>query len=67
MVRTDILKAKIDESGIKYKKIAETLDISIKTLYNKMRGTTDFSVIEAKALAELIGLNTEESNQIFFA
>ena len=61
------LSDRIDESGIKYKIIAEKLGISIKTLYNKMNGVTDFSVTEARKLKEILSLSESDCMRFFFA
>lgn len=66
MTNTDLLKRKIDESGLKMQYIAEQLGISHQALYNKIGNKTQFLASEIMKLSELLKLTKRERDAIFF-
>lgn len=66
MVDTKELRIKIDESGLKIGAIADKLQITRETFYNRMK-SRDFKVSEAKTLTDILGLSEEERDSIFFS
>nr|WP_314638711.1 helix-turn-helix transcriptional regulator [uncultured Olsenella sp.] len=48
------------EHGITKDVIADQMGISRSTFFNKMRGTYEFSLSEAYALARIIGVSLDE-------
>ncbi|MBE5898216.1 MAG: toxin-antitoxin system, antitoxin component, Xre family protein [Lachnospiraceae bacterium] len=67
MINSSKLEDKIIQSGLKKKYIAEQLKISIQTLRQKIYNKNDFLVSEASALIEILNIEPEEANEIFFA
>ena len=67
MTNTTLLKAKIDASGYKMKYIADRIGLTYQGFLNKIRNKTDFTASEIKGLCELLHIETEEMEQIFFA
>lgn len=53
----EILKKAIKESGMTQQFIADKLDISRISLYNKMNGDYPFTFKEIKSLIKLLNLN----------
>lgn len=62
-----LLRQRIDDSGISLSFIAEKMQISRETLYNKLCGKSEFKVSEVSALAKLLHLTPAEVDKIFFA
>lgn len=65
------LKARIDESGISRKGLAEIMsllgcEISVRTLYRNLSGEQEFTVSEIIALSVILELSDEEILDIFF-
>lgn len=67
MTNTTLLKAKIDASGYKMKYVADRIGLTYQGFLNKIRNKTDFTAPEIKGLCELLYIETEEMEQIFFA
>lgn len=67
MTNATLLKAKIDASGYKMKYVADRIGLTYQGFLNKIRNKTDFTVPEIKVLCELLHIETEEMEQIFFA
>ena len=67
MTNTTLLKAKIDASGYKMKYVADRIGLTYQGFLNKIRNKTDFTAREIKGLCELLHIETEEMEQIFFA
>ena len=65
---TDIkmLDEKIKTSGISKTTIASKAGITREALYNKLNGKTQFNVNEMKIIADILHLNMEEKELIFF-
>lgn len=61
----DKLKGKLVENKKTYADASQFLGVSITTFTKKMNHQTAFTVIEAKALCEFLGLNDEEFKIIF--
>lgn len=67
MTNTELLNAKINESGIKKGVIAERLGLSRYGLAKKIDGTNDFKSEEILTLCELLNIKTlTEREKIFF-
>ena len=58
------LRQLIDESGLKFKHIAEKLGITPPSLYNKLSGKTEFTHTEIGKLGMMLGQT--DVNRIFF-
>lgn len=67
MTDTERLKSAISDAGITIKWLAEQLGISREGLYNKICGKTEFKASEVVALTQLLHLNPNERDGIFFA
>lgn len=67
MVDTELLRKKIDESGLKMHFIAEKCGLSYQGLSNKINNVRAFKTSEAGILKELLRLSSEEFDSIFFA
>lgn len=67
MTNTELLNAKINESGIKRGAIAERLGLSRYGLAKKINGKNDFKSEEILTLCELLNIKTlTEREKIFF-
>lgn len=64
MVATDKLRGIIAEKGLSQRKVAESLGVSEKTFYTKMKKGT-FGLDEASRMIELLGI--ENPADIFFS
>ena len=67
MFNKNKFRAKIIENGFTVKQIAETLHISEVTLYRKINGASDFTRKEIQKLKEILKLDVETVEEIFFA
>lgn len=67
MTNTELLKAKIDESGYKLKYIASRLGITYYGFLKKVNNDTEFKASEIQALCDLLNISGEEKERIFFA
>lgn len=65
MTNTNLLKVRIDSSGLKLKYIAECLGISYFSLRKKMDNVTEFTATEIDKFCELLGLSVEDRMRIF--
>ena len=68
MTNTMLLNKKIDDSG--YKRIYIAKAIGLKSAYGlakKIRNETEFKASEINALCELLKIDPEEKEAIFFA
>lgn len=61
-----LLKTTIEKSELRPEYFASKLDISLKTWRDKVDGSTDFKLSEAKKLAEILGLKDRDVITIFF-
>lgn len=60
------LKSYIEHSGYKTTYIAQFMGISRPSLFNKMHGRTDFTIMEVYKLSQLLGLSNDDIINIFF-
>ena len=67
MTNATLLKAKIDASGYKMEYVADRIGLTYQGFLNKIRNKIDFAAPEIKGLRELLHIQTEEMEQIFFA
>lgn len=66
MVRIDILKNIIKESGMTMIAISRKSGILRPTLYNRLNGIGEFTASEITSLTKLFKLTKEERDEIFF-
>lgn len=66
LAKLDILKTKIKESGITITSIAKKSGMSRETLYNRLKGKGEFNASEIVVLTEILHMNKEERDEIFF-
>ena len=66
---TDVLELEIaiKRAGITKRDIAKKLNISLQTLYNKLNNSVEFKASEIAKTCELLRLNRDEKDKIFFA
>ena len=68
MVNTSLLKQKIFESGLRTQFIADRMGICRESLRRKLNKERAFTVDEAKALCDAVGIHDPaEKDAIFFA
>ena len=68
MTNTELLEAKINESGKKKKHLCAALGISKPTFRKLLTGQTEFTTGQVKILCEELGIKTQaEKEAIFFA
>ena len=67
MVNTELLREKIDSSGVKITFLAKEIGITYMALTNKMNKKVDFKCDEAGAIKKVLRLTDEEVKEIFFA
>ena len=67
MVDMDLLKEKIEESGIPMTTLAEKTGILRETLYNRLAGRGEFKASEMAAIGNVLHLTVSERDEIFFA
>lgn len=61
-----MLREKISDSGMTITSIADKIEITRESLYNKMNGKTDFTAREISSLTKLLRLSRTERDKIFF-
>ena len=67
MVDVEKLKKIIDESGQTVRNIAGKMGIDVSTLYRKLqKGGESFTIKEASQLTEVLSLDSEKAQKIFF-
>lgn len=66
MIDVNKLKGAIVEKGKNQQDVAEAIGIARSTFYRKMKNGGDFSIEEAKKMAEFIPLTDAEAIAIFF-
>lgn len=67
MTDFNLLKQKINESGMTMVAISEKSGILRETLYNRLKGIGDFTASEMMALSETLRLTNQDRDAIFFA
>lgn len=61
-----MLRKRMDESGMTVKAIAEKSGMLRETLYNRLKGTGEFTASEIVSLSNTLHLTTSERDAIFF-
>ena len=61
-----LLESIISDSGMTMVSLAEKSGILRETLYNKMRGISEFKASEIAALTRVLKLTSEQRDAIFF-
>lgn len=67
MTDTIRLREKMEKSGYKYKYIAAKIGLTYPGFLNKINNGTDFKASEIQRLCEILGIELEEKEKIFFA
>lgn len=68
MTNTDLLKDKIDKSGLKISFIADFIGISRQLLWKKVNNLTPFNQYEIDKMCEVLRITSlKEKEAIFFA
>ena len=67
MTNAVLLRAKIDDSGLKMRFIASKIGIAYQDFLNKMNNKSEFRAGEIQSLCKLLGINKEEKEDVFFA
>lgn len=68
MVNAEMLREKIRMSGYTIQELSQKVGIDTSTFYRKIKaGEEGFSVGEARKISEILNLNREEVENIFFA
>lgn len=65
MPNIKMLRSKMDESGMTIKAIAEKSGILRETLYNRLKGSGEFTASEIVALSNILHLSASERDEIF--
>lgn len=60
------LNKRINDSGMTIVSIAEKSGILRETLYNKLRGSSEFKASEIAGISKALGLTSQERDSIFF-
>lgn len=66
MTDTVLLRRKIEESGYKLRFIAQRLGITYQCLLNKINNESEFKATEILSLCELLNINIQQKEAIFF-
>lgn len=66
MVNTKLLRESIDSLGMSISFVAKQIGISRESLYQKMNGETEFKASEIYALKDLLRLDNNKRDAIFF-
>lgn len=66
MINTALLKDRIDKSGLKKSHIAKALGMSRPTFNAYLKGDKEFRVSHMNILCDLLGIDTEQREIIFF-
>lgn len=61
-----LLKYYCNKSGMTLSELAEKLGINYVTLNRKMNGSSDFTRQEIIDIKELLNLDSEQANKVFF-
>ena len=67
MTDTKMLRERLSESGYKLRYIAEQIGITYAGFLKKINNETEFKASEIKAICDLIGIDAEDREKIFFA
>ena len=66
MLNTKLLEKRIDDSGMTMVAIAEKTGILRETLYNKLKGSSEFKAYEISSISRVLGLSSSDRDAIFF-
>lgn len=66
MTDLELLKHRIDESGMTMVAISQKTGILRETLYNRLNGKGEFTASEIVSLSKVLNLSTAERSEIFF-
>lgn len=66
MTNTELLRNIIKESGLKYKFIANKLELSAYGLQKKIDNATEFRTSEISALCKILNIDSKMMWKIFF-
>ena len=66
MINIKLLEKKISDSGMTMVSLAEKTGILRESLYNKLKGNTEFKASEISSLSKVLRLSTRERDAIFF-
>ena len=66
MVNTEMLRKKVEDSGMTYKHIAAVLGITAQALRLKINNQNEFVASEILKLSETLKLSMSERDAIFF-
>jgi predicted transcriptional regulator len=66
VINTKLLEKKISDSGMTMVSLAEKTGILRESLYNKLKGNTEFKASEISSLSKVLRLSTRERDAIFF-
>ena len=61
-----LLRKRMDESGMTVKAIAEKSGMLRETLYNRLKGSGEFTASEIVSLSNTLNLTVSERDSIFF-
>lgn len=67
MLNAEMLRTKIDESGMKVVAISEKSGMLRETLYNKLKGKGEFTASEITNLSKVLNLSRQEIFDIFLS
>ena len=67
MTNTELLKAKISESGVSAAHIYRKLGISATAFYNKLNNDTQFKPTEISIICGILHIEKKKKERIFFA
>lgn len=67
MTNTELLRKKIDDSGYKLRFIAEKIGITYQGFLKKINNETEFKATEIQVLCDLLKIDMQEKEEIFFA
>lgn len=65
MTNVEMLKTKIDDSGMTITAISKKSGIKRPSLYNKINGKTEFTATEIRDISSVLGLKKKEVSDIF--
>lgn len=65
MLNTKLLEKRIDDSGMTMVAIAEKTGILRETLYNKLKGSSEFKASEISSISRVLGLSSSDRDAIF--
>lgn len=66
MLNAELLRDKINETGMTIVSISMKTGILRETLYNRMAGKSEFKASEIQALTRVLQLTRKERDEIFF-